>query len=480
MFDVIDDIVSTGFDWAGDAFDWAADGIGDVFSGNFSSTDLGELFGKFEFNDVLKALGGNGGAAGALKTVLGLLRGGAGAYSDIARSDAIIKRYMNELAIYKEQLDLLGIETPIAIDKVLNELGWAKTRVDIQTAMNDSEAQFTSQINLLRGEQIDAKIAEARARLELFGPQFAAIDVRQQNVRDTLDVRSKVLRGDMETLVKTADLDIASYGNQKAMIQKMAEFEAGTRRVQMLREEGRAWVTAAHYGVMTGLPSSAGNEAGFQTMMGRREIAHILGMASLRTAGIDLAIEKTEVARDSAIRRAEAELELLNKTSANQLALLDIERTSLGIQQRIAAMGISSAEIDKQILAASSAYAMAKASFQNNLLRSQLGFATAGAELDIDLIEARSASRGRMLDLQIKGAQDMIELAESQGDFALLGRGLDLLLGPGYEIASNIFGGSGKSNPLDGLDLGSADPTTEVVGSYATDYGFDYSALGTE
>lgn len=475
------EVVGDAFSWIGDgvsgAFDWASGGVTDLFGGNFSATDLGQIFGDIEAKDIVSLLGGKGGGAGALSTIVSLLRGGGGAYTDILRSDFMIEKYAKELAIYQEQLGLLGIETPLQIGKIQNEMGWLRDQTALQQYWNTTEASFTEKMNGLRGNQIDARIGQMRAELELFGPRLQTVDLRQQGVRDTLDIRTKIMRGDMDALNITTDLDIKGLENQAAAIQKLAEFEAGTRRVQMVREEARGWVTAAHYGVHTGGPSSAGHEATFASMMGKREIAHILGMANLRQAGINLQIEKADTTRDAAIRRAEGELELMNRTAANQLALMDIEKVALGIQQKAAMAGISAAEIDKDLLAVSTAFSLAKASYQNNLLGVQLAYRTNSLEADLDLVEARADSRGRILDIQIQSTIDLIELAESQGDFALFGRGLDLLAGPGMDIASNLL--SGKSG-TGGLNLSSADPLTEYVGSYATDYGLDYSALGTE
>lgn len=470
MFDILDDI------WSGvtGAFDWAAGGVTDLFGGNFSSTDLGQLFGgDLKFDDVMKVLGGKGGGAGALSTVLGLLRGGAGAYTDILRSDYIIEKYAKDILTYQEQLNQLGIETPLLLDKIRNEMGWTKARTDLQVGWNTTEAQFAQQINGLKGDQIDARIAQMRTQMELFPLQAQAIDIRQQGVRDTLDIRSRVLRGDIDVLGQTAALDIAQYGNQRELIMKIAEFEAETRRIQMVREEARGWVTAAHYGVSTGGVSSAGSEATFAKMMGRRDMAQIIQVAGLRTAGIDLAIDKVELARDSAVRRAEAELELMNKTAANQLSLMDVEKLTLGVQQRVAQQGMSVMAMEKDVLGAQTAFALSRASYQNNLLQTQLAFSTAGYQLDLDLTESRSASRGRLIDLQIAGARDLMELAEQQGDFALLGRGLDLLMGPGAQIVSNIFGNSSSSG---------SDDFTIPGGNYdygGTDY-TDVMGLGTE
>jgi len=476
------EVVGDAFSWIGDgvsgAFDWASGGVTDLFGGNFSTTDLGQFFGDVEFKDVISALGGKGGGAGALSTVLSLLRGGAGAYSDILRSDFMIEKYAKDLALYQEQLNLLGIETPLLVEKIRAEMGWATDRTAMQVDWNTREADFTAKTNALRGDQIDARIAQMRAQLELFGPKFQTVDLQQQQVRDTLDVRTRILQGDMDVLRRSTDLDVASYRNQAEIIQKVAEFEAGTRRVQMVREEARGWVTAAHYGVATGGPSSAGNEASFAATMGRREIAHILGLAGLRTAGINLQIEKAELARDSQIRRAEGELELMNKTAANQIALMDLQKVALGIEQRSAAAGISVAQIDKDLLATATGYAMAKASYQNNLLSTQLRYATQGFAPALDLIEVRADSRARMLDIQIDSTQQLIAMAETQGDFALLGRGMDLLLGPGFNIAANILGGGKSGKAAGGMDWAAIDALPQ------TDYGSvayeDVMGLGTE
>lgn len=473
-------VVDGALDWIGEAaggvFDWASSGVSDLFS--VSTTDVAGIFSKGTLNDVIKLLGGQGGTAGAAQTLLGLLRGGLGAYTDIARSDFLREKYLNEAKIYQENLDLLGIETPLAISKIMNEMGWARTSTDLRVAQSLTESTFTQQLSELRGDQLDARIAallEQRAAEDAIFPLRArALDTQAAGIRGQLDVRTKILRGEIDAVTEGTDLDVRSLDNQKQLIGEIAAFEAGTRRLRMVREIGQSWVTAAHYGVMTGGVSSAGNNAAWAHMMGQREIDQINRVAGLRMAGIDIAIQKERLQAETTIKRMEGELELMNITSGTQLAQLDIDKLILAATQRAAAANtagqVAQLAGEKEILKTQTAWSLAKGSFDRNFMEAQLAATLAGNEVDLDLIEARATSRGRILSLQIASSLELAGLAESQGDISLLARGADMLLGPGLTIASNLWGSS--STKTTGV---ATDYSTGIIGEYQ-----DVGGLGTE
>lgn len=469
MFGLIDDAVSWIADAAGGVFDYASTGISDLFSA--STTDVAKLFGKGTFEDIVSVLGGKGGVAGAASNILALLRGGLGAYTDIARSDFLREKYLKDAQIYQEQLDLLGIETPLQLDKIRNEMGWATTSAQLRTQQSELEGKFTSQIGLLRDNQIEARIAalldERAAANEIFPLRAAAVDVQAKGIRDTLDVRTRILRGDIDAVLGSTSLDIESLENQKNIIGEVAAFEAGTRRLQMVREVSQNWITQAHYGVMTGVGSSSGNAPTWARMMGEREIAQIERVAQMRMAGIDIAERKVAFQRDNAVRQAEGQLDLLNVTAGTQLASLDLDKLILAAQQRAANAGtagqVAALQGDREILKAQTAYSLAKGAFDRNMIEAELTARLGGAEIDLDLLNARAESRGRMLSLQIAGSLELAGMAEQQGDISLIARGADALLGPGLNIASALWG---KSSPKTAALTGTGD-YGGVLGEYS-------------
>lgn len=446
MFGIIDSAVDWVTEAAGGIFDYASTGISDLFS--TSSSDVAKIFSKGTFDDIVSILGGKGGTAGAASNILALLRGGLGAYTDIARSEFLQEKYLNDARTYQEQLDLLGIETPLQISKIQNEMGWATTSAAIRTQQSELESKFTSQVASLRddqlGDRIDGLLAQREAENAIFPLRQASLDVQAKGIRDTLDVRSRILRGDIDAVIGSTDLDIASLENQKAIIGEVAQFEAGTRRLQMVREVAQNWITQAHYGVMTGVGSSSGNAPTWARMMGEREIAQIEKVARMRMAGIDIAEDKVRLQRENAIRQGEGQLELMNIAAGTQLASLDLDKLVLAAQQRAAAAStagqIAGLEGDREIIKAQTAYSLAKGVFDRNLIEAQLTAQLGGSEIDLDLLNARAESRGRMLSLQISGSLELASMAESQGDISLLARGADMLLGPAFNIASNLWG----------------------------------------
>lgn len=480
MFGIIDSAVDWVTEAAGGIFDYASTGISDLFS--TSSSDVAKIFSKGTFDDIVSILGGKGGTAGAASNILALLRGGLGAYTDIARSEFLQEKYLNDARTYQEQLDLLGIETPLQISKIQNEMGWATTSAAIRTQQSELESKFTSQVASLRddqlGDRIDGLLAQREAENAIFPLRQASLDVQAKGIRDTLDVRTRILRGDIDAVLGSTDLDLKGLENQKAIIGEVAEFEAGTRRLQMVREVAQNWITQAHYGVMTGVGSSSGNAPTWARMMGEREIKQIEKIAGMRMAGIDIAADKVRLQRDNAVRQGEGQLELLNVAAGTQLAGLDLDKLIIAAQQRAAAAGtdaqVSALQGDREILKAQTAYSLAKGVFDRNMIEAQLTAQLGSSEIDLDLLNARAESRGRMLSLQIEGAFNLAGMAESQGDIALLARGADMLLGPGLNIASSLWGkSSAKTAAVAGL-TGSGD-YGGVLGEYA-----DVGGLGTE